>query len=375
MIPFTKPHLYWSEEKYISDAIHNWKHCWRGKYTEKCEKYIEKISWAKKVLLTTSWTAALELCCLLINLKEWDEVLVPSYTFTSTLNCIVLRWAKPVFCDCLLENWNIDPMEIEKRISPSTKAIMVMHYWWIACDMEKINKIATDNNLFVIEDAAQCIWAKHNNQSVWTFWHLWIVSFHETKNIWCWEWGCILINDESFIDRAEILIEKWTNRSKFMMWIVDKYTWVDLGSSYIISDILAAMLRWQLENIEKCNEKRVSLWILYTKLLKQLIDSWKIKIQKDNHLWNWHIFYLLTENKETRNKLIEHLKNDNIRWVFHYSALHSSPMGKKYCNYTLENSTRFSDTIVRLPLFFDLQEDEVYKIAQSVISFFEQNNE
>jgi dTDP-4-amino-4,6-dideoxygalactose transaminase len=333
MIPFNKATLVGNEEKYVLDSIKSLKICGDGEYTKKCNKWFEENLKCKKVLLTPSCTHALEMCAILADIKEGDEVIMPSYTFVSTANAFVLRGAKIVFVDIRPDTMNIDENKIEDAITKKTKAIVPVHYAGVSCNMDKINEIANKNNLFVIEDAAQGMMSTYNNKYLGTLSNLGSYSFHETKNYTsAGEGGLLIINDERFFERSEIIREKGTNRSKFFRGMVDKYTWVDLGSSYLLNDVSAAYLYAQLEQAEKILQNRLNSWNLYYKNLKILEENnfLQLPIIPDNCEHNAHMFYIKLKNLKERTSLMLFLKENDIISTFHYIPLHTSPAGKKY---------------------------------------------
>ncbi len=331
MIPFNKPFLSGNETIYITEAVATGKISGDGNFTKKCHEFFEEKFGFKKCLLTTSCTDALEMAALLINIKDGDEVIMPSFTFVSTANAFVLRGAKIVFCDSRVDHPGIDEDKIESLITSKTKAIVPVHYAGVACDMDKIMDIATRYNLFVVEDAAQAIDSYYTGRDgikkpLGSIGHLSAFSFHETKNIISGEGGMLVINDEKFIERAEIIREKGTNRSAFFRGQVDKYSWVDIGSSFLPSDIIAAFLFAQLENLEIIQQKRIQIWNNYFDLLKPLQDQGVIKLPylPKYATNNGHMFYVICKTVEQRAKLINHLKENKILSVFHYVSLQSS---------------------------------------------------
>jgi dTDP-4-amino-4,6-dideoxygalactose transaminase len=367
MIPFNKPYLTGNETEYIADAVKSGKISGNGKYTKLCQEYFENNFGFKKTLLTTSCTDALEMAAILINLKEADEVIMPSYTFVSTANAFVLRGAKIVFADSLPNHPNMDCSTIEALITSKTKAIVPVHYAGVACDMDVIMDLAAKYNLFVIEDAAQAIDSYYTGKdglqkALGSIGHLAAFSFHETKNIISGEGGMLAINDQQFIARAEIIWEKGTNRSAFFRGEVDKYGWVDIGSSFLPSEIIAAFLWAQLQNLEKIQKKR-----------KKIKHTYEVELQnwaKENQVIipelpsfatdNAHMFFLICKSLEQRNEIIQKLKKQDIHPVFHYISLHSSPFYKdKHDGRELPNTDIFTDTLLRLPLFYELDVDVV----------------
>ena len=367
MIPFNKPYLTGKETKYITDAVVSGKISGNGKYTKMCQDFFENKFGFKKTLLTTSCTDALEMAAILINLKEDDEVIMPSYTFVSTSNAFVLRGAKIVFADSLPNHPNMDCNKLESLITPKTKAIVPVHYAGVACDMDVIMELAKKHNLFVVEDAAQAIDSYYTGKdqikkALGSIGHLAAFSFHETKNIISGEGGMLAINDEQFIERAEIIWEKGTNRSAFFRGEVDKYGWVDIGSSFLPSEIIAAFLWAQLENLEAIQRVRKQLWNAYDNQLFEWakisgIELPQLPLYATN---NAHMFYLICKNTEQRTYFISKLKEQNIHPVFHYISLHSSPYYlKKHDGRILTETDRFTNCLVRLPLYYELNVEKV----------------
>jgi dTDP-4-amino-4,6-dideoxygalactose transaminase len=366
-IPFNKPYLSGNEIKYIEEAVKSGKISGNGIYTKKCQTFFEQNYGFKKCLLTTSCTDALEMAAILINIQPGDEVIMPSYTFVSTSNAFVLRGAKIVFADSRKDHPNIDENLIEALITSKTKAIVPVHYAGIACNMDVIMDIAKRHNLFVVEDAAQAIDSFYTGKdcvkkALGSIGHLAAFSFHETKNIISGEGGMLAINDEQFCDRAEVIWEKGTNRSAFFRGEVDKYGWVDIGSSFLPSEIVAAFLWAQLENLEIIQEKRKAIWNNYNLKLRDWATSNNVKLPSvpDYATNNGHMFYLTCESIEQRTKIINGLKAKDIHPVFHYISLHSSPYySDKHDGRNLLETDHFTDCLLRLPLFFELDSDLV----------------
>lgn len=362
MIPFNKPYLTGKETEYITDAVVSGKISGNGKYTQKCQHFFETKFGFKKTLLTTSCTDALEMAAILINLKEGDEVIMPSYTFVSTSNAFVLRGAKIVFADSLPNHPNMDCSTLEALITPKTKAIVPVHYAGVACDMDVIMELAKKHNLFVVEDAAQAIDSYYTGKdgikkALGSIGHLAAFSFHETKNIISGEGGMLAINDEQFIERAEIIWEKGTNRSAFFRGEVDKYGWVDIGSSFLPSEIIAAFLWAQLENLEDIQKVRKEHWDAYNLQLENwaLENEVQLPIVPNYATNNGHMFFVKCKNMEQRTEIINKLKAKNTHPVFHYISLHSSPYYlEKHDGRVLQNTDNFTDTLLRLPLFYEL---------------------
>lgn len=377
-IPFNKPSFTGNELKYISSAVMNEQISGDGIYTYKCTRLMEKKFNAKKVLLTTSCTHALELASILLDLKDGDEVIVPSYTFVSTVNAFMLRGAKPVFIDIREDTKNIDENLIEEKITSKTKAIFPVHYAGVSCEMDKINNIAKKYNLFVVEDAAQGVNAKYEDKYLGTMGTFGCYSFHETKNVFCGEGGAIIINNENFIEHAEIIREKGTNRSKFFRGEVDKYSWVDIGSSYLPSDVLAAFLFAQLENMDKINLTRREIFDRYFESFSDQVKDRRVSLPyiPNNCSSNHHMFYLVLNSKTERDDLIKSLNAQNISSVFHYVPLHVSPMGKKlgYKEGDFPVTERVSDRLLRLPFYNSMSENEQERVIEGVKSFLKRGS-
>ncbi len=372
-IPFNKPFLTGNETIYIEKAVLSQKICGDGNYTKLCHKFFEDKYGFKKVLLTTSCTDALEMAAILLNIKEGDEVIMPSYTFVSTANAFVLRGAKIVFADSQKNHPNIDADLIEELITDRTKVIVPVHYSGMACDMEKIMHIANKHNLFVVEDAAQAIDSYYKGKPLGSFGHLGTFSFHETKNIICGEGGMLVINDQNYIERAEIIREKGTNRSQFYRGEVDKYGWMDIGSSFLPSDVIAAFLYAQLEKLEEIQNKRKFIWNKYYQELYELEQLGKIKlpILPDGCTNNAHLFYMIFPNNNLRDNYLSYMREFNINPVFHYLSLHKSMFyQEKHGIRELTESDKYSETLVRLPLFYSLEEEEIDFIVRKTKDFF-----
>jgi dTDP-4-amino-4,6-dideoxygalactose transaminase len=374
-ISFNKPYLSGKETHFIYQAVISGKLSGNGIFTKNCQAFFENHYNFKKTLLTSSCTDALEMAAILCNIGPEDEVIIPSYTFVSTANAFVLRGAKIIFADSQENNPNIDASKLEELITSKTKVIVPVHYAGISCDMETIMNLAYKYNLLVVEDAAQAIdsyftFRNGEKKALGSIGHLAAFSFHETKNIIAGEGGMLAINDEQFIQRAEIIWEKGTNRSSFFRGEVDKYGWVDLGSSFLPSEVTAAFLWAQLENLRDIQNKRISLWNKYNSQL----SNWAINNQvmlpniPDYATNNAHMFYLVCPSLDFRNKLIDHLKKKEILAVFHYLSLHKSPYYSQIVEpANLPNSDYFSDTLVRLPLYYEL--DEIDIVIDAVNSF------
>lgn len=371
MIPFNKPFFTGNETKYIQEAVASGKISGDGIFTKRCHSFFENKFGFKKCLLTTSCTDALELAALLINIEPGDEVILPSYTFVSTANAFVLRGAKLVFVDSSDENPNMDVLAIEPLINSKTKAIVVVHYAGIACDMDVVMALAVKFKLFVIEDAAQAIDSYYKNIPLGSIGHLSAFSFHETKNIISGEGGMLAINDSQFSDRAEIIREKGTNRSQFFRGEIDKYGWVEPGSSFLPSEIIAAFLYAQLENLEKIQQKRKILWQCYYDLLLPLKDIIKLPIIPTYATNNAHMFYIICKDIDERTVLINYLKSFDILSVFHYLSLHKSEYySPKHDGRVLKNTELFTDCLLRLPMYYELDVTQVEKICELISKFY-----
>lgn len=376
MIPFNKLYHGESEIRYIMDALSVGHLSGNGKFTIKCQMWFEENTGTKKAFLTTSGTHALEIASILIDIKEGDEVIMSSFTSPSTANAFVLRGAIPVFVDIRPDTMNIDETKIEQAITEKTRALVPMHYAGVGCEMDKINDIAKKYGLFVIEDAAHAITAKYKGKTLGTIGHTGIYSFHDTKNISCGEGGVLLINDERFIKRAEIVREKGTNRSEFFRGEVDKYTWIDVGSSYLLSELNAAVLWAQLEKIEEIQKRRKEIWNKYFYLLKPLEEMGHIELPRvpENCEHNAHIFYIKAKNLEERQRLLDFLRQNKICATFHYIPLHSSKAGMKYGRFSGEDiyTTRESERLIRLPIFVELKENELIYICRKIYEFYKE---
>ena len=369
-IPFNKPYLTGKELGYIQESLKSGNIVGNGGFTEKCEGLMEKIFGAKKVLLTGSCTDAIEMASLLANLETDDEVIVPSFTFVSTVNAFILRGAKPIFVDIREDTLNMDETKIEEKITSRTKAIFPVHYAGVSCEMDTIMDIAGRYKLSVVEDAAQGVYAKYKGKYLGAIGNLGTYSFHGTKNYTCGEGGALVINDESLIERAEILREKGTNRSKFLRGEIDKYTWVDVGSSFLLSDVLASFLYAQLENLDEINRKRKAIFEFYYENLKELEEAGELRLPiiPDGCETNYHLFYILLHSEEKRNFLMDQLKDAGIQAVFHYVPLHNSPMGMRfgYRDGDLPLTESLSGRLLRLPFYADLELEEQKLIVNMV---------
>lgn len=371
MIPFNKPHIIDKELSYIQDAISQGVLRGDGFYTKKCHEFLEHKLNCKKALLTHSCTAALEMAAILLDIQSGDEIIMPSFTFVSTANAFVLRGGIPVFVDIRPDTLNIDETLIEQAITDKTKAICVVHYAGVACEMDKILEIAKKHNLYVIEDAAQALGSFYKSKPLGTIGDLGCFSFHETKNIISGEGGALIINNKKFIERAEIIREKGTNRSKFFRGEVDKYTWVDIGSSFLPSDMVAAYLYSQLENMDKINLKRMEIWNEYNDFFSEYRNQITCPFIPENCIHNAHMYYLLFKSLEDRTAFISFMKEKDINPVFHYIPLHSSPAGKRFgrCATPMNNTDNISDTLVRMPMYYNLSNKELQLIFKKVADF------
>lgn len=373
-IPFNKPYLHGRELVYVAQSVASGKISGDGIFTKKCHDFFEHQYHFKKTLLTTSCTDALEMAAILLEIKDGDEVILPSFTFVSTANAFALRGAKLVFADSCDDNPNINPEQIEALITPKTKAIVVVHYAGVACDMGRIMAIADAAGISVVEDAAQAIDSYYNDLPLGSIGKLGTFSFHETKNIISGEGGLLSINDLNLIHRAEIIREKGTNRSSFFRGEINKYGWVDIGSSFLPSDIIAAYLFAQLENIEQIQTRRKKIWqTYYDALLPISLSSGHFTLPTIPHFAsnNAHMFYIICDNLQTRSKLISFLKEKKILAVFHYQSLHKSGFySKKHDGRLLKNSDRYTDSILRLPMYFELNECELNYIISKISDFF-----
>jgi len=374
MINFNVPPFTGKETEYIMEAVKAQKICGDGQFTKKCNAWLEAKTGIKKALLTTSCTHATELAALLADVKAGDEVIMPSYTFVSTADAFVLRGAVPVFVDIRPDTMNIDEKKIEAAITDKTVGIVPVHYAGVACEMDTIMDIAKRHNLWVIEDAAQGIMSSYKGKALGTFGEFGCFSFHETKNYSMGEGGAILIRDEKYIEDAEILREKGTNRSKFYRGQIDKYTWVNQGSSYLPSDMNAAYLWAQLEMAEEINDWRLRVWNQYYATLKPLAEEGKIELPTvpADCVHNAHMFYVKTKDIEERTRLIDYLKGNGILSVFHYIPLHSAPAGLKFGRFHGEDeyTTKESERLLRLPLYYGLKDEEVDYICSKVKEFY-----
>ena len=376
MIPFNVPPYVGKELEYVKEAIEkNHKICGDGPFTKKCNEWMENKFNVKKVLLTTSCTHATEMTAILSDIKEGDEVIAPSFTFVSTVNPFVLRGAKIVFIDINPKTMNMDENLIEAAITEKTKAILPVHYAGVACNMDKIMEIAKKHNLIVIEDAAQGVMSEYKGKPLGTIGEYGCFSFHETKNYSMGEGGALLINNKENVEKAEIIREKGTNRSRFFRGQVDKYTWVDKGSSYLPSELNAAYLYAQLENADLIYNDRMNTWNKYKELLQELADKNLIELQyiPEDCKHNAHMFYIKCKDLDERTRLIDFLKENNINAVFHYIPLHSAEAGLKFGRFHGEDkyTTKESERLLRLPLYYRLKEEDVKYVTSKIKEFYD----
>lgn len=380
MIPFNKPPYTGNEDQYVMAAMRSHKLCGDGPFTRDCQQWFETHLNVRKAFLTPSCTHALEMIAILLNIQPGDEVIMPSYTFVSTANAFVLRGASIVFVDIRPDTMNIDERLIEEAITPRTRAVVVVHYAGVACEMDNIMALASRHNLYVIEDAAQALGASYKGRALGSIGHMGALSFHETKNLTSGgEGGALLINDERFVQRAEVIREKGTNRSQFFRGMVDKYTWVDKGSSYLACELQAAFLWSQLHDLPLINGHRMDAWTYYyrefSKLSRQGLVDLPSPPQNCSH--NAHMFYIKLRDLTQRTALIQHLKTASIQAAFHYVPLHSAPAGARFGRFPQADifTTRESERLVRLPLWFGISAEEIGLVVQGVYSFFSECNE
>ena len=374
MIDFNLPPYLGTETDYMIEAVHNKKICGDGKFTKLCHQWLEEKTGTAKALLTTSCTHALEMAALLLHIRPGDEVILPSFTFCSTADAFVLRGAKLVFVDIRPDTMNIDETKIEDAITEKTKVIVPVHYAGVACEMDTIMDIARRHNLMVVEDAAQAVMSEYKGKALGTIGDFGCYSFHETKNYSMGEGGAILIKDPSKIEEAEIIREKGTNRSVFLRGQIDKYTWVDHGSSYLPSDLNAAYLWAQLQEADKINDNRLATWQMYYDAFEELEKEGFVQrpIIPAECKHNAHMFYLKAKDLQERTELISHLRKCGVGAVFHYIPLHSAPAGVKFGRFHGEDefTTKEADRLMRLPMYYGLEKDKVQHIIESVISFY-----
>lgn len=375
MINFNVPPCVGTEIKYVKSAINSHKICGDGPYTKKCNEWLEKRFQAKKVMLTTSGSTALDMAFLLCDLKEGDEVILPSFTFSSTANAPVLCGAKLVFVDIRPDTMNIDETKIEAAITDKTKVICCVHYAGVACEMDTIMSIAKRHGLMVVEDAAQAVMSTYKGKALGTIGDFGCYSFHETKNYSMGEGGAIVINNSAYNERAEILREKGTNRSKFYRGQVDKYTWVDFGDSYLPSELNAAYLWGQLEVAEEINDNRITIWNKYNEAFGELANQGKVGLPyiPNECIHNAHMYYLKCKDLQERTALINYLKDNGIGAVFHYIPLHSAPAGYKFGRFDGDDefTTKESERLVRLPMYYGLSDEDCDFVIRKVKEFYQ----
>ncbi|MBU0720409.1 dTDP-4-amino-4,6-dideoxygalactose transaminase [bacterium] len=374
-ISFNKPPYTGNEEQYVLKSMRSDKISGNGEYTQKVEKWFEKELLCKKALLSTSCTHALEMAAILLDIKDGDEVIMPSYTFVSSANAFVLRGAKIVFVDIRPDTMNIDETKIEAAITHKTKVIVPVHYAGIACEMDTIMNIADRHKLFVVEDAAQGMMSTYKGKALGTIGHMGAYSFHETKNYTsAGEGGLLIINDDTFTEKAEIIREKGTNRALFFQGKVDKYSWVNIGSSYLLSDVSAAYLWGQLENTDTINSNRLASWNLYHNGLKELEEKGFFELPKvpAKTVHNGHIFYLKVKDLGTRTEILDYLKVQGINAIFHYVPLHSSEAGRKFARFNGDDiyTTKESNRLLRLPMYYALLKSEIDFVVKAIHDFY-----
>ncbi len=376
-IPFNKPFIVGKELYNIAQAVLKGQLAGDGYYTKLCHSWLEERLGCKKALLTHSCTAALEMSAILCDIRPGDEVIVPSFTFVSTANAFVLRGGIPVFIDIRPDTLNMDETKVSEAICKRTKVIVPVHYAGVPCAMNEIMAIAEEHDLFVVEDAAQALLSAYKGTYLGKIGHLGTLSFHETKNIISGEGGALLVNDERLIKRAEIIREKGTDRARFFRGEIDKYSWVDIGSSYLPSELVSAFLYAQMEQAEHINQKRRELFEEYFKSLRHLELKGFLRLPYIQHecASNGHMFYIITDSLDERTKLIEHLRRSGIFSVFHYIPLHSSLAGRKFgrVSGTMEVTDSISNRLLRLPLYYEMDQDTVHKVSDEVCQFYESN--
>jgi len=374
MINFNIPPCIGNEYEYVKDAIESHKICGDGKYTKKCHEWMEKRFDAQKVLLTTSGTTALDMALMLSDIQPGDEVIVPSFTFSSTATAPVTVGAKLVFVDIRPDTMNIDENKIEKAITDRTKVIIAMHYAGVSCDMDKIMEIARKHNLIVIEDAAQGVMSTYKGRPLGTIGDLGCYSCHETKNFSMGEGGALVINNSKYNERAEILREKGTNRARFFRGQVDKYTWVDKGGSYLPSELNAAYLWGQLLKADEITEDRMSTWNIYREAFNTLVKNGRLEIQNipEECTHNAHMFYIKCKDLEDRTNFISYMKENGVGCVFHYVPLHSAPAGIKFGRFDGEDiyTTKESERLVRLPMYYGLSKEDAEYVTETALKYF-----
>lgn len=372
-IPFNRASTQGRELEYLAQALRSGYLAGAGSFSKRCQEWLQNQLGVPRALLTTSCTHALEMAALLLELKPGDEVIVPSFTFPSTVNAFALRGATPVFCDIRPDTLNIDERLVESLITERTRAMFVVHYAGIGCEMEVLSALATRHGIMIVEDAAHALFGRYRGRPLGTFGCLATLSFHETKNVSCGEGGALLINDAAFIERAEVIREKGTDRSRMFRGLVDKYTWVDYGSSYLPSDLLAAVLLAQLECSEQIQQKRRLIWENYFRELSPWAAEHQVRLPTipESSEQAYHLFYLLMPTAAVRDALLAHLRARGILAVFHYLPLHRSAMGRKLgrTNTPLAVTDRVSETIVRLPFYTDLSTAEQAEVIEALLSF------
>ena len=376
MIPFNKPPYSGNEDQYIIESIRSSKISGDGKFTKRCHEWFEDKLQCEKALLTTSCTHALEMAAILLDIKEGDEVIMPSYTFVSTANAFVLRGAKIVFVDIRPDTMNIDETKIEASITKKTKIIVPVHYAGVACEMDVIMNIASKYHLYVVEDAAQAMMSTYKGKPLGTIGHIGAYSFHETKNYTsAGEGGLLIINDKKFVQRAEIIREKGTNRSQFFRGMVNKYSWVDIGSSYLMNDVSAAYLWGNLEKADEINQDRLRTWNRYYSELKKIEEQDLINLPTipKSCIHNSHMFYLKVKNLDERTLILKYLLENNILSVFHYIPLHSSDAGLRLGRFSGYDkfTTNESERLIRLPMYYGIEDKQVSKVIDSIMNFFD----
>jgi len=371
-IPFNKPLVTGEEAEYLNQVIKNGKFSGDGEFTRKCSKILEQKTGCLEAIMTPSCTAALEMASLLCNLQPGDEVIMPSYTFVTTASAFALRGVEIVWCEIRADTKNIDETQIEALITPRTKAVVVVHYAGVACEMETIGEICRKHNLFLVEDAAQAIDCYYKGEPLGKFGDLAAFSFHETKNLQCGEGGALLVNNPEMVERAQLVRDKGTDRIHFNRGLVDKYTWVELGSSFLVSELQAAFLYPQLLKSGEINRNRLETYQLYYRLLSNLLPPAQLPIIPPGITNNGHMFYLLSESYTQRKKLIEYLDENGIMAIFHYVPLHKAPYWKgKYDHISLPVTDRVSETLLRLPLYYGMEPGEVEYITGRISLFYQ----
>lgn len=375
MIHFNVPPFVGTEFNYMKEAVENHKICGDGPFTKKCDEWIQKRFGTKRAMLTTSGSSALDMAALLCDINPGDEVILPSFTFSSTANAFVLAGAKLVFVDIRPDTMNIDEKKIEAAITEKTKVIVPVHYAGVACEMDTIMEIARRYNLKVVEDAAQGVMSCYKGRALGTIGDFGCFSFHETKNYSMGEGGAVLINDEAYIEKAEILREKGTNRSQFYRGQVAKYNWIDFGDSYLQSDLNAAYLWAQLEVADDINNNRLATWSAYWEAFKPLSEKGIIDLPTipSECVHNAHMFYIKCKDLETRQNYIKYMKDHDVLCVFHYVPLHSAPAGQKFGRFHGEDkfTSSESDRLVRLPMYYNISKEDLAKVIELTLSFFE----